>query len=238
MDHGSTCMMEPRARSVCPASSQSPRCSYLGTITHCARQPLETSGNPEVSHIGRPRSIATICTLLHLSKNFRKAGQLLLDELRRGKDSDFENPVNALQHSTRKNTHAIERCSGVLWSGLFIGLFPSSVLDKTRWTRWHPLIHRISRSENRIDSRVTSNKQNRPLNGSAGDPWVHCDKSVLAQYGLPGPPDAPPGPFGGVPPLGGVPPFSPSLAPSPVPSLPPSLPAAADLASSISSSKS
>lgn len=63
-------MVEPHAGSLlsCSACSRL-RCSFLGAITHCTSDQLETTGNPASSDISSMRSIATFCTLSSLVKD-------------------------------------------------------------------------------------------------------------------------------------------------------------------------
>ena len=97
-------MVEPHVGSLLSCSTCSRlRCSFLGAITHCTPDQLGTTGNPAVSDITPTRSIATFCTLSSLVKESRASLTRGWAEVRRGKDSDFENPVNALQRPTWKN---------------------------------------------------------------------------------------------------------------------------------------
>jgi hypothetical protein len=97
-------MVEPHAGSLLSCSTCSRlRCSFLGAITHCTSGQLGTTGNPVVSDFPPTRSIATFCTLSSLVKESRASLTRGWAEVRRGKDSDFENPVNALHRLTWKN---------------------------------------------------------------------------------------------------------------------------------------
>jgi len=88
-------------------SLQSPRCSYLGAITHCARSSHETQRNPEGNHCFSHAWAAQYRDNLHAvftcQRPLRASPARGPVEVRRGKDSDFENPVNALDRLDGKN---------------------------------------------------------------------------------------------------------------------------------------
>lgn len=123
------------------------RCSFLGAITHCASDQLGTTGNPAVPTSRQCAASRHFARCLHLSKILPRVARLWRGAVRRGKDSDFENPVNALVRLRSKNpwvgqscvpggklhqvmrhniAHAVEHAHSQWVFGRFIHIRPSS----------------------------------------------------------------------------------------------------------------